>query len=94
MLVILRGFPGYQCPYCVNQVHDFVDHASDLKAKNAELGIGLPQQAGTAGVELPAFWTAALHSAGEGAWLLRQIASLDGVDATESQIASPSSLSL
>jgi peroxiredoxin len=29
VLVILRGFPGYQCPYCVKQVHDFADHASD-----------------------------------------------------------------
>ena len=34
VLVILRGFPGYQCPYCVKQVHEFVDHASDFKAKN------------------------------------------------------------
>jgi peroxiredoxin len=34
VLVILRGFPGYQCPYCVRQVHDFADRASDFKAKN------------------------------------------------------------
>ena len=34
VLVILRGFPGYQCPYCVKQVHDFANHASDFKAKN------------------------------------------------------------
>ena len=27
VLVILGGFPGYQCPYCVRQVHDFADHA-------------------------------------------------------------------
>ena len=37
VLVILRGFPGYQCPYCVKQVHDFVDHASDFKAKNTRV---------------------------------------------------------
>src|SRR5246500_326750 len=37
VLVILRGFPGYQCPYCVRQVHDFVDHASDFKAKNTRV---------------------------------------------------------
>ena len=37
VLVILRGFPGYQCPYCVKQVHDFTDHASDFKAKNTSV---------------------------------------------------------
>ena len=36
LLVILRGFPGYQCPYCVKQVHDFAEHASDFKAKNTK----------------------------------------------------------
>src|SRR5271155_2121 len=30
ILVVLRGFPGYQCPYCVKQVHDFISHASDF----------------------------------------------------------------
>jgi peroxiredoxin len=34
VLVVLRGFPGYQCPYCVKQVRDFVDHASDFAARN------------------------------------------------------------
>ena len=42
VLVILRGFPGYQCPYCVKQVHDFVDHASDFKAKNARVLLVYP----------------------------------------------------
>ena len=41
-LVILRGFPGYQCPYCVKQVHDFVDRASDFKAKNARVLLVYP----------------------------------------------------
>ena len=36
VLVVLRGFPGYQCPYCVRQVHDFVDHASEFRAKNTQ----------------------------------------------------------
>ncbi|AXC14659.1 putative bacterioferritin comigratory protein (Bcp) [Acidisarcina polymorpha] len=26
VLVVLRGYPGYQCPFCVKQVHDFVQH--------------------------------------------------------------------
>jgi len=42
VLVILRGFPGYQCPYCVKQVHDFVDHASDFKAKNTRVLLVYP----------------------------------------------------
>ena len=42
VLVILRGFPGYQCPYCVKQVHDFVDHSSDFKAKNTRVLLVYP----------------------------------------------------
>jgi peroxiredoxin len=42
VLVILRGFPGYQCPYCVKQVHDFVDHASGFKAKNTRVLLVYP----------------------------------------------------
>ncbi|HEY2471529.1 MAG TPA: peroxiredoxin family protein [Terracidiphilus sp.] len=42
VLVILRGFPGYQCPYCVRQVHDFADHASDFKAKNTRVLLVYP----------------------------------------------------
>ena len=42
VLVILRGFPGYQCPYCVKQVHDFVDHAADFKAKDTRVLLVYP----------------------------------------------------
>ena len=35
VLVGLRGFPGYQCPYCTRQVHDFVDHSADFSAHHA-----------------------------------------------------------
>jgi len=42
VLVILRGFPGYQCPYCVKQVHDFVDRAADFKAKNTRVLLVYP----------------------------------------------------
>ena len=42
VLVVLRGYPGYQCPYCVKQVHDFVDHAADFKAKNADVLLVYP----------------------------------------------------
>jgi hypothetical protein len=42
VLFILRGFPGYQCPYCVKQVHDFAEHASDFKAKNTKVHLVYP----------------------------------------------------
>jgi peroxiredoxin len=42
VLVVLRGFPGYQCPYCVKQVHDFVDHASGFATKNTRVLLVYP----------------------------------------------------
>ena len=42
VLVVLRGFPGYQCPYCVKQVHDFIDHASDFAAKKTRVLLVYP----------------------------------------------------
>jgi len=30
VLVILRGYPGYQCPFCQKQAHDFIAHASEF----------------------------------------------------------------
>ena len=35
ILVVLRGFPGYQCPYCQKQVHDFIEHSSGFAMKKA-----------------------------------------------------------
>jgi thioredoxin-dependent peroxiredoxin len=42
VLVVLRGFPGYQCPYCMRQVHDFVEHASGFAARNATVLLVYP----------------------------------------------------
>lgn len=42
ILVILRGFPGYQCPYCQKQAHDFIDHATDFAAKHANVVLVYP----------------------------------------------------
>src|SRR6202041_3774496 len=42
VLGVLRGFPGYQCPYCVKQVHDFIVHASDFAAKNTRVLLVYP----------------------------------------------------
>ncbi len=30
VLVVLRGFPGYQCPLCNRQVKDFTSHAAEF----------------------------------------------------------------
>jgi peroxiredoxin len=42
VLVILRGFPGYQCPYCVKQVHDFADHAAAFKERTTNVLLVYP----------------------------------------------------
>jgi peroxiredoxin Q/BCP len=42
VLVVLRGFPGYQCPYCQKQVHDFIEHAADFSAKKATVLLVYP----------------------------------------------------
>lgn len=42
VLVVLRGFPGYQCPYCVRQVHDFIDHAFSFAAKDTKVLLVYP----------------------------------------------------
>jgi len=33
VLVVLRGWPGYQCPLCTRQVHDFVEQADAFAGK-------------------------------------------------------------
>jgi peroxiredoxin len=33
VLVVLRGWPGYQCPLCTKQVHDFVTEAKAFAGK-------------------------------------------------------------
>jgi peroxiredoxin Q/BCP len=42
VLIVLRGYPGYQCPYCMKQVHDFVEHGPDFAAKNARVLLVYP----------------------------------------------------
>jgi thioredoxin-dependent peroxiredoxin len=37
VLVVLRGWPGYQCPLCTKQVHDFVARAAEFKARGAQV---------------------------------------------------------
>lgn len=42
VLVVLRGYPGYQCPYCVKQVHDFVESADKFAAVGAQVLLVYP----------------------------------------------------
>ena len=37
VLVVLRGWPGYQCPLCARQVHDFVTKAAEFKQRGARV---------------------------------------------------------
>jgi peroxiredoxin Q/BCP len=37
VLVVLRGWPGYQCPLCTQQVHDLVTGASDLRKRHVKM---------------------------------------------------------
>ena len=45
VLIVLRGYPGYQCPYCQRQAHDFETNAGQFAAKGAELLLVYPGQA-------------------------------------------------
>jgi len=37
VLVVLRGWPGYQCPFCTRQAHDFVSHEEQFKADGVQV---------------------------------------------------------
>lgn len=37
VLIVLRGWPGYQCPLCTQQVHDLVTGASDLRKRHVKM---------------------------------------------------------
>jgi len=42
VLVVLRGYPGYQCPYCQRQVHDFQVNAGKFTAQGIQLLLVYP----------------------------------------------------
>jgi thioredoxin-dependent peroxiredoxin len=42
VLIVLRGFPGYQCPVCNKQVGQFIAAADKLKAKKANVLLVYP----------------------------------------------------
>jgi peroxiredoxin len=37
VLVELRGWPGYDCPFCTRQVHDYVNNVDKLKAAGVQV---------------------------------------------------------
>ena len=37
VLVVLRGYPGYQCPYCNRQVQDFIHNAKAFAEAGAQV---------------------------------------------------------
>ncbi len=42
VVVVLRGYPGYQCPICTQQVGELRKHASDFKRLNAKVALIYP----------------------------------------------------
>jgi thioredoxin-dependent peroxiredoxin len=42
VLVVLRGYPGYQCPICFRQTSDLVRHADDFKRLGAKVVLVYP----------------------------------------------------
>lgn len=42
VLVVLRGWPGYQCPFCSRQAHDFVRHEEKLKEDGVQVVMVYP----------------------------------------------------
>jgi peroxiredoxin len=49
VLLVLRGWPGYQCPFCTKQVHDFVTSAAGFGDAKAQVLMVYPGPA--AGLE-------------------------------------------
>lgn len=42
VLIVLRGWPGYQCPLCERQVQDFIARAGDFAAADAKVVMVYP----------------------------------------------------
>lgn len=54
ILIVLRGFPGYQCPFCQRQVADFMAHSKAFREAGVSVVFvypGPPSQTGTKAAE-------------------------------------------
>ena len=53
-LIVLRGYPGYQCPYCNRQVQDFIQRSEGFASAGASVLLvypGPPQDLGSKAME-------------------------------------------
>jgi len=55
VLIVLRGFPGYQCPFCTKQVHAFIAKAEQFADANAEVILVYPGPPADLGVHAKEF---------------------------------------
>ena len=55
VLLVLRGFPGYQCPLCQRQVHDFVKHAGAFAETGVKVVFVYPGPRDTVGAKANQF---------------------------------------
>lgn len=62
VLLMMRGWPGYQCPFCTRQFGEYLSHAEQLKAAGATVvfvypgpgeGLVAHAEAFTAGKDMP-----------------------------------------
>ncbi len=42
VLIVLRGYPGYQCPFCTKQVAELMEHSDDFKKRKASVVLVYP----------------------------------------------------
>lgn len=42
VLVVLRGWPGYQCPFCTRQVGELIGHADDFAKRRSAVVLVYP----------------------------------------------------
>jgi peroxiredoxin len=57
VLIVLRGYPGYQCPFCNRQAQDFIQKSKDFAERGARVVMvypGPPQNLGEKATEFMA----------------------------------------
>ena len=55
VLVVLRGYPGYQCPYCNRQVQDFIQKSQGFCGGRNSRRVGLSRSAQDLGAKANEF---------------------------------------
>ncbi len=56
VLVVLRGFPGYQCPICAAQVAGLIAHEHELAFANAHVVLVYPGSGDNLATKAAEFW--------------------------------------